>query len=321
MNSKRTISLALLATSAAFAFDLWDGAQGSPQVVTGLDNGTETSGYWFAYDDSNDKGKSKVVWANGVSAEPLDGGDLSDVIVWCSGVCGTAVLDKGDLTYNPFVGIGFNVLGEAEGGGDPEAGDATEWGGICISYASEAAPDLELGLGSVDADILYANPSAHLKKATAGNVADLAWEDFKQPTWYKGDVKIPGPDAAKQLVAVKFKIQALPDSYKFRICAVGPKGACGSLPYCDLYGPSCCTTPPAIKAVRGASVAKAILNGRTLSFTGVSAGTAEVLNLQGQVVAKGDVSSALSLANLDAGVYMVRVAGKSANFTDMIVLK
>ena len=317
MNSKRTISLALLATSAAFAFDLWDGAQGSPQVVTGLDNGSETSGYWFGYDDSNDKGKSKVVWADGVSAVPLDGGDLSDVIVWCSGVCGTAVLDKGDLTYNPFIGIGFNVLGEAVGGGDPEAGDASAWGGICMTYASEAAPELELGLGSVDADILFANPAAKLKKASAGATVNLAWEDFKQPTWYKGDLKMPGPDAAKQLVAVKFKIQALPDSYKFRICGVGPKGACGSLSYCDLDEPSCCSTPPAIKAV----VAKAILNGRTLSFTGVSAGTAEVLNLQGQVVAKGDVSSAFSLADLEAGVYMVRIAGKSANFTDMIVLK
>ena len=127
---------------------------------------------------------------------------------------------------------------------------------------------------------------------------------------------MPGPDAAKQLVAVKFKIQATPAEYKFRICGIGPNGACGSLPVCVLE-PHCCSTPPAIKAV----VAKAILNGRTLSFTGVSAGTAEVLNLQGQVVAKGDVSSALSLADLDAGVYMVRIAGKSANFTDMIVLK
>ena len=296
---------------------MWDGTLGSPQVVTGLDNGTETSGYWFAYDDNKDKGQSKVIWADGESAVPGDGGDLSDVIVYCGGVCGTASLAKGELTYDPFVGIGFNVLGEAEGGGDPEAGDATEWGGICISYASEAAPALELGLGSVDADIQYANPAARLKKATAGNVADLAWEDFKQPTWYKGDVKMSGPDAAKQLVAVKFKIQAFPDEYKFRICGVGPKGACGRLSHhCYLYG-SCCSTPPAIKAV----VAKAILNGRTLSFTGVSAGTAEVLNLQGQVVAKGDVSSAFGLADLDAGVYMVRIAGKSANFTDMIVLK
>jgi hypothetical protein len=77
---------------------------------------------------------------------------------------------------------------------------------------------------------------------------------------------------------------------------------------------------PGIKSVRGASAAKAILFGRTLSFSGVKAGTAEVLNLQGQVVAKGDVSSTLSLASLDAGVYMVRVAGK-VSFSNKIVLK
>ena len=318
MNSKRTISLALLAASTAFAFDLWDGTLGSPQVVTGLDNGTETSGYWFGYDDNKDKGQSKVIWADGESAVPGDGGDLSDVIVYCGGVCGTASLAKGELTYDPFVGIGFNVAGE--GDTDPDPANASDWGGVCMSYASEAAPSLELGLGTVDADIGYANPAAKLKKATAGNVADLAWEDFKQPTWWKGDKKVSGPEAAEILVALKFKIQATPADYKFRICGVGPKGACGSLSHCDLYGP-CCTTPPAIKAVRGASVAKATLNGRTLSFTGVSAGTAEVLNLQGQVVAKGDVSSAFGLADLDAGVYMVRIAGKSANFTDMIVLK
>jgi hypothetical protein len=52
-----------------------------------------------------------------------------------------------------------------------------------------------------------------------------------------------------------------------------------------------------------------------------TAANVEVLNLQGQVVAKGNTASALSLANLDAGVYMVRVAGKSVNFSNKIVLK
>ena len=124
-----------------------------------------------------------------------------------------------------------------------------------------------------------------------------------------------GDAASKQLVAVKFKLQATAGSYEFNICAVGPAtgGTC----------PAECGAPvnhEAIKAVRGASAAKAILSGRTLSFSGVKAGTAEVLNLQGQIVAKGDVSSTLSLASLDAGVYMVRVAGK-VSFSNKIVLK
>jgi hypothetical protein len=116
-----------------------------------------------------------------------------------------------------------------------------------------------------------------------------------------------GDAASKQLVAVKFKLQATAGSYAFNIMAIGPAtgGACPT---------------DAIKAVRGASSAKAVLTGRTLSFKGVKAGTVEVLDVQGQVVAKGDVSSALNLASLDAGVYMVRVAGK-VSFTNKIVLK
>ena len=322
MNYKLTFGAAVLATSAAFAglsdgvFELWLGSEGAPQVLTGIGNDSETAGYWFSYDDSNDGGASKVIWADGTVE--LGNGDspdaLDNVILWCNGVCGTAVLDKGKLTYNPFVGIGFNVVGEeAKGAGNPQPGNASAWGGVCITYESEAAPALELGLGdAVDADIGYANPAATLPKASAGTMKQLAWSDFKQPSWYKGTTKMAGPAASEQLVALKFKIQATPAEYKFNICAIGPNGAA-----C----PETCPTRDAIKSVRSASAAKAILSGRSLSFAGVSAGTAEVLNLQGQVVAKGDVSSALSLANLDAGVYMVRVAGKSVNFTNKIVLK
>jgi hypothetical protein len=323
MNKKLTIASALLAASAAFAglndgvFDLWKGSDGLPQVLTGIGNESETAGYWFSYDDSGDKGGSKVIWADGTVE--LGNGDspdaLDNVILWCNGVCGTAVLDKGKLSYNPFVGIGFNVVGEiAKGEGNPQPGDASAWGGVCITYKSGAAPALELGLGDeVDASIEYANPAAQLPKSTDGTMKQLVWTDFKQPTWYKGTTKMSGPDASKQLVALKFKIQAQSGEYPFNICAIGPNGAaCPET--CEEGGDI------AIKAVRGASAAKAILSGRTLSFSGVKAGAVEVLNLQGQVVAKGEVSSALSLANLDAGVYMVRGAGK-VNFTNKIVLK
>ena len=218
------------------------------------------------------------------------------------------------MTYQPFVGIGFNVVGEGANG-DPEPGDATAWGGICITYSSAAAPTLELGLGSFDAEIGYANPAANLNKSAAGTSKVLAWTDFKQPSWYKGATKVSGAEAAKKLVAVKFKIQNATGNYDFNICAIGPNaGTC----------PATCDAVPGngIKSVRAASSVKAILSGRTLSFSGVkSAATAEVLNLQGQVVATGDASRALSLANLDAGVYMVRVAGKSVNFSNKIVLK
>ena len=309
MNKKLSLASALLAASAVFAFDTWLGD--TYQVETGIGNDSNTYGYWFSYDDSGDKGASSVTWpverGNEYSADAMD-----PIIDYCQGVCGTAVLDKGQLTYNPFVGIGFNVVGEGASG-DPVPGDASAWGGLCITYTSAAAPSLELGLGDVDATIGYANPAASLAKAaSAAATKSIPWSGFTQPSWYKGSTKMSGTDAAAQLVAVKFKIQAAAGNYDFNICAIGP-----------YTGGTCPTSCGAsIKSVRAASSAKATLSGRTLSVAGVNtAANVEVLNLQGQVVAKGNTASALSLANLDAGVYMVRVAGKSVNFSNKIVLK
>ena len=316
MNKKLTIASALVVASASFAalddgiFQLWVGAEGSAQVHTGLDNGSETSGYWWSYNDKNDGGKSEVQWPVNPGND-YDPNALDPIVEHCKGICGTAVLDKGDLSYQPFVGIGFNIAGQAVGGGDPTAADASSWGGLCISYTAETGPSLELGLGDFDSEIGYANPAAGLAKASSIQVKSLAWSDFKMPSWYKEATKITGPEAAKRLVAVKFKLQTSDGSYKFNIAAIGP--------YTET-----CPNGTSIKAVRSASSAKAILSGRSLSIAGIkSAATAEVLNLQGQVVAKGsvDASSSLNLASLDAGVYMVRVAGKSVNFTNKIVLK
>ncbi|MBQ7081365.1 MAG: T9SS type A sorting domain-containing protein [Fibrobacter sp.] len=315
MNKKLTIASALLAASAAFAFETWNGAdEGSYRVLTELDNGTETSGYWFSYNDKADGGASTVAWP--VEPGTTYGGPnaLDPIIDACKGVCGTAALDKGTLTYPPFIGIGFNIYGaNADDDSKADPADASAWGGLCITYTSDIKPALELGLGDMDATIEYANPYMELPKATSPVTRSIPWSSFKQPTWYSGKTKVSGDEASTQLVAVKFKLQSNPGNYKFNICAIGPAtgGAC----------PTTCETTT-IKSVRGASSVKALLSGRTLSFSGVkSNATAEVMNLQGQVVAKGDASSAMNLAALDAGVYMVRVAGKSVNFTNKIVLK
>lgn len=146
---------------------------------------------------------------------------------------------------------------------------------------------------------------------------DIAWATFKQAGWGKGG-KITGAEAAAQLVAIKFKVQAKDGSTgHFNIQSVGPyQGGCvaagGSSPSIG------------IKGVRSVANAKAMLSNRTLSFAGISSNaTAEVINLQGQIVMKGVVSSAssLDLSSLDAGIYMVRVAGKSVDFSSKIVLK
>lgn len=314
MNKKLTIASALLAASAAFAFQTWIGAdEGSYRVLTEIGNSTDTEGYWFSYNDKNDGGESEVVWPVTPGTTYSDDA-LDPIIDECKGVCGTASLSKGTLTYPAFVGIGFNVVGEnAKDKTKSDPGDATAWGGVCITYTSDAKAQLELGLGDFDTEIKYANPYVDLAKATSPMTKTISWSQFKQPTWYTDKNKISGDEAAAQLVAIKFKIQGADGDYKFNICAIGPAtgGDC----------PATCPTG-AIHSVRGASSVKALLSGRTLSFSGVkSDATAEVMNLQGQVVAKGDASSAMNLSALDAGVYMVRVAGKSVNFTNKIVLK
>jgi len=207
-------------------FEPWMGVDFVEQVNTGLDNGSCTSGYWFTEDDHDDGGGSKVVWKVEPGTE-YNENSLAPVIEACSGICGTAVLDKGTLTYNPFIDIGFNVAGVGADG-EPEAADASDWGGLCITYMVETGATLELGLGStVDASFAYANPFASLPKSVTGSMKAIPWSGFTQPSWYKGNNKIDGPTAASQLVAVKFRIQAVPGEYQFNITSIGSfNGSC-----------------------------------------------------------------------------------------------
>ena len=325
---KKIILAALCAASATLAagtFETWNGAKvygdanSSPQIHTGLGNGLETEGYWYSYNDNNNSGLSKISWP--VPIDPIYAEQsLEPVIYECKGFCGTAILDKGSYEHDPFVGVGFNVVGQiSETDQNPATGNASSWGGLCVTYTSDTDIALELGLGeAVDSTINYANPAVNLPASKTGNKVVASWSDFKQPSWYDGSVKFDGESAAKQLAGVHFKIQAEPGEYNFNICAVGPKdGTCPEK--CGMPTP-----PEAIKVARGTSAVKTILKDRMLSFAGVSHATAEVMNSLGQFVAHGAIKSdvtTLNLAHLDAGMYMVRVSGKSANFTKKIVLK
>jgi len=333
---KRSLLVALCAASVVYAgsFETWDAAKiyeeflPNFQIHTGLGNGLETEGYWYSYNDNNNLGTSKIAWPAQIDAYDNINQTLEPVIEECKGLAGTAFLDKGSYEHDPYVGVGFNVVGEtSETNPAPDIGDASAWGGLCVTYMSDTDIALELGLGeTVDSTINYANPAVTLPAAKApnilspngkyGNKVVVNWSDFKQPSWYDGAVKIDGETAAKQLAAVHFKIQAEPGEYNFNICAIGPKnGTC----------PEKCGTPSAgIQIARGTSAVKAILNGRTLGFTGIkSTATAEVMNSLGQVVMKGAINNAatLNLTSLNAGIYMVRVSGKNVNFAKKIVLR
>lgn len=171
-------------------------------VRTGKDAGTETSGYWFAYSDNDDGGKSKIVWpvplGNEYASDAVD-----PVVDYLGAYGGTAVLGKGTLDYNPFVGVGFNIGGETFGGSIAVV-DVSSWGGICIAYSSEAPAVLEMGLGNYDVLLGYDNPFVSLAKTT-GSSKCFAWSQFKQAGWGSG--VISGTEAAGMLVSLKFKIQ------------------------------------------------------------------------------------------------------------------
>ena len=332
---KRFLLVALCATSVicAGSFETWDAAKifedflPNFQIHTGLGNGLETEGYWYSYKDNNISGSSVIVWP--VSTDLFYSNEsLDPVIMECKGLAGTAILSKESYEHDPYVGVGFNVVGEtSETNPAPDIGDASAWGGLCVTYMSDTDIALELGLGeTVDSTINYANPAITLPAAKApdilspngknGNKVVVNWSDFKQPSWYDGAVKIDGETAAKQLAAIHFKIQAEPGEYNFNICAVGPKdGTCPE---------KCGMSSVGIQIAHGTSAVKAFLNGRTLGFTGIkSTATVEVLNSLGQVVMKGAINNAatLNLTSLNAGIYMVRVSGKNVNFAKKIVLR
>ena len=307
-NKILTAAAVLAAASLSFAGFSWSGAAQEYFVNTGLDNGTETAGYWYSYADDADGGLSEVQWpvalGNDYSEDALD-----PVIDHCGGVCGTYVLNVGSLDYKPFIGIGFNVAGtKTASGGAATTADASAWGGICITYTVDIGATLELGLGDdKDASIGYDNPFVNLPKSATDNEVCTEWAGFKQAGWGTG--KVTGDEAGAALAAVKFKIQAADGSTgQFNIKEVHSVKDPGSF----------------IKAKAAASSVKATLSGRTLSFSGIkSVATAEVMNLQGQVMLKGAVNSSasLDLSSIDAGVYMVRVAGKSVDFSQKIILK
>ena len=334
MNKKIILTTALWATSVTFAagtFETWNGADylnfdtGAP-VKTGLGI-DETSHVWYSYGDDANGGASTIYWPVEMDWPYIS---FEAVAGACNGICGKAILNQGILTTKPFVGLGFLVVGtDSPTSTTPLAGDVSSWGGLCVTYVSDIDMRLELGLGSkVDSTISFANPAVTLPAEKSqgakrpytniGKKVVVSWSDFKQPSWHDGSVKFDGETAAKQLVAVKFVLQEEPGEYNFNICAVGPKdGTCPEK--CGMPTP-----PEAIKVARGTSAVKTILKDRMLSFAGVSHATAEVMNSLGQVVAHGAIKSdvtTLNLAHLDAGMYMVRVSGKSANFTKKIVLK
>ena len=194
------------ASEEGHCFDIWHGADGIARIATGYDAGSENSGYWYTYNDNEDGGKSTIKWA----AEPdEDFGGLEPVLEACgNGVCGTFELVKGNLSYDPYVGIGFDIAGKDKNNRVIQA-DISDMGGLVITYSSTVPAILELSLGDEeDAKIGYALPAYELAKSAIGKTVRIPWSKFAQPSWVKGDQQISMNEAVKKVASVNVRFQA-----------------------------------------------------------------------------------------------------------------
>ena len=180
----------------------WVGADDGSRAITGLDNGTETSGYWYWYNDIVDGGNSRIDWP----VEEAEEGDmLKPVIEACQGLCGKFTLDQSYSEEEPFVVLGFNIAGtETFYGGSATPADISAWGGLCIGYSSTTDIELYLSYGDAkDAAMGYDFPSVTMPMSTEGSVECYRWKQFS-----RGWGMDPHMDQlVKGAASVKFRIQ------------------------------------------------------------------------------------------------------------------
>jgi len=180
----------------------WVGADDGSRAITGLDNGTETSGYWYWYNDIVDGGNSRIDWP---VEEAEDGDMLKPVIEACQGLCGKFTLDQSYSEEEPFVVLGFNIAGtETFYGGSATPADISAWGGLCIGYSSTTDIELYLSYGDAkDAAMGYDFPSVTMPMSTEGSVECYRWKQFS-----RGWGMDPHMDQlVKGAASVKFRIQ------------------------------------------------------------------------------------------------------------------
>lgn len=189
-------------SSSELRFDMWNPEEYEDWVYTGLDNGTETSGYWYSFDDNYDGGTSRFSWPH--EDWCCEDDSMLGIIEEFGGISGTAILGKGSLKTTPFVGIGFNVAGVADDySAEAQPTDASSWGGICFAYDSELDFRVEMGpAGHPDDQSKQDLPGKFVQASLEETEVCIPWSDFKQ----KEGNEINGEQAAKQLASIRFTI-------------------------------------------------------------------------------------------------------------------
>ncbi len=321
-NMNKIALFGLVAASGSFAAGtLWNMTVDAYQVQvpetvicdkTGEDYGAacyeSTGGWWFAYVgdeadgqvmsfspiDNNADGTYKLITTDPLDGSIIPGGNLIEG----AGLQVTMSAAGGASSTPAIAGIGFNWT-KAE-----EPIDISDKAGYCIAYSWTGSAALQLELGwkeDVDAGGYgYDTWYTALPASTAPTALDLPWSKFKQDGWDKA--KQPITVAQKEAVSVKIRLK--------NAAAAEIKGTLTIYDF-GYSGDGCTADGVGIGDVVKASAAKLLVAGRQLSLTGVKgAASVEVINLQGRCVEEyaDEHFCIYDLTNLDAGVYMVRVA-------------
>jgi hypothetical protein len=224
-NSSSSFFLTTPPTAKMYSDDLWEGYSTYVDVGMYVEDKSLVGvdvGKWFWETDSALGGKSFIEWPVELGDE-YDSLSIDPVIDYCVGLCGTFHLDRGDLSYNPYVDVGFNVAGFEDFGKELLSADITNWNGICVSYSASVAPTLVLDLGdSLNEELAWALPMVDLAKSSFGTNKCFEWSDFKMPSWASAhEFKITGEEAAKHVARIYFRFQSASGVGNFNIMAIG----------------------------------------------------------------------------------------------------
>ena len=149
-------------------------------------SGNDLAGRWYRIEDTSDVNKSSftqpLTGKDSIYLEVNGGVEFPDSCAGGArtglydGLCGTAVF-KDDY----FAGLGFYVAGFDHNDSTLLSGDVEEsWGGICVTYASEADIDVVMNSSGVhDISQLPKLPKATLSKSSEVVTRCLPWNEFK----------------------------------------------------------------------------------------------------------------------------------------------
>ena len=156
--------------------DLWYGVDRYPVVSTELANETETAGYWYNFGYMSDDGMgAQFTWPTALG-NGYDEMALDSVIDFCAGVCAEMYYKKDTIA-----GVAFNIVGEISiTDNSLMAGDASSWGGLCVTYAADADMDVVM-IGpekNESTGQIQLQPKVTLPKSIDVTTKCVEWDDF-----------------------------------------------------------------------------------------------------------------------------------------------